>query len=242
VTELDLTAAGYLIDLDGTLISGRSILPDARRLLGAVAGRFVIVSNNAEHTPAQLSRGLNSIGLTIPPESIVLAGTCAIDRIAADYPGASMMLLGSAALKRHATRKGLRLNTTRPDIVLVTRDRQFSYGKLAAAADALSDGARFYVAAPDLSHPSPTGKPVPETGALAAAILACVGALDYTVIGKPERILFEMGCQRLAIDFVDAIMIGDNPLTDGLGARRLGMRFHQVQGGMVRLPFSQAAE
>lgn len=240
--ELDLGGKGYLIDLDGTLISGRTVLPHARELLGAVAGRYVLVSNNAEHTPVQLSRMLLSIGLNIADDRIILAGASAIDRIAETSRGASLMLIGSRALQIYAKRKGLRLVTVRPDIVLVTRDRSFSYLKLAAAAKALTDGAAFYVAAPDLSHPGLHGEPVPETGALAAAILACAGPRDYTVIGKPEKILFEKACQKLCIDFCDAIMIGDNPQTDGLGAQRLGMRFHHVQHGATRLAFRQAAE
>lgn len=240
--ELDMAARGYLIDLDGTLISGRTVLPDARALLEAVSGRYVLVSNNAEHTPSQLSRILHSIGLNVASERIVLAGTAAIDSIATASPGASLMLVGSPALKLYARRKGLRLDAPKPEIVLITRDRHFSYSKLAAAAKALADGAAFCVAAPDLNHPGVNGEPVPETGALAAAILACAGPRDYTVIGKPERILFEMACSTLGVDFGDVIMIGDNPQTDGLGALRLGMRFHHVRQGVIGLPFRQAAE
>jgi HAD superfamily hydrolase (TIGR01450 family) len=242
VTELDLNARGYLIDLDGTLVSGRTVLPDARALLAAVAGRFVLVSNNAEHTPRQLSRVLQSIGLNIPADAIVLAGTAAVDQIAMSVPGAAVMLIGSPSLRAYAKSKGLRLVAPKADIVLITRDRHFTYAKLAAAAKALADGAAFYVAAPDLSHPGIHGEPIPETGALAAAILACAGPRDYTTIGKPEKILFEIGCRQLGADFSDTIMIGDNPQTDGLGARRLGMRFHQVTRGVIGLPFRQAAE
>lgn len=240
--ELDLNAKGYLIDLDGTLVSGRTVLPDARALLEAVSGRYVLVSNNAEHTPRQLSRLLQSIGLSVAEDRIVLAGTTAIDNIAAAFPAAALMLLGSQALRTYARRRGLRLEAPKPDIVLITRDRHFSYGKLAAAAKALTDGAAFHVAAPDLNHPGPQGEPVPETGALAAAILACAGQREYTVIGKPEKILFEAGCRLLGIGFCDAIMIGDNPQTDGLGASRLGMRFHHVHQGAIALPYRQAAE
>jgi HAD superfamily hydrolase (TIGR01450 family) len=240
VIEFDLHARGYLIDLDGTLLSGRTILPDARWLLKAVAGRHVLVSNNAEHTPHQLSHMLHTLGLEIAEEGIVLAGTCAIDRIAMSYPGGAVMLLGSHALQTYAKDKGLCLDAPKPDVVLVARDRQFSYAKLAAAAGALTDGAEFYVAAPDLSHPGTDGKPVPETGALAAAILACAGARDYIIIGKPEPILFELACKRLGIEPSEAVMIGDNPQTDGLGAHRLGMRFHLVQNGIIRQPLRLA--
>jgi len=238
--ELDLNAAGYLIDLDGTLISGRTALPDARRLFDALAGRFVIVSNDAEHTPRQVARMLASIGLDIAPQRIVLAGTTAIDLIAQERPGARVLLLGSAPLRFYARRAGLRLETSRPDIVLVMRDRRFSYTKLAMAAEAITRGAELVVAAPDKTHPGPDGMPVPETGALAAAILACVGDIAYRVVGKPEAAVFEIGCARLALDPADAVMIGDNPHTDGAGAARMGMDFVPVHMGFVgRSPTGQ---
>ncbi|MCH4547458.1 HAD hydrolase-like protein [Rhizobium changzhiense] len=229
-----LDAAGYLIDLDGTLISGRTVLPDALWLLEEVRGRFAVVSNNAEHTPKQLARMLRTIGLPINEQDLILAGTTAIDLIAADLPEASIMLLGSAALIDYARAKGLRVGGSAPDLVLVTRDRHFTYAKLAAASEAIAAGAALFVAAPDGSHPGVDGRPVPETGALAAAILASTGLRDYTVIGKPERMLFERGCCRIGVAPSDAVMIGDNPGTDGLGARRLGMRFLQVERGIIR--------
>jgi HAD superfamily hydrolase (TIGR01450 family) len=231
-----LDAKGYLIDLDGTLISGRTVLPDARWLLDEVCGRFAIVSNNAEHTPRQLARALKLLGLPVMEEQLVLAGTTAIDVIARDYPGASIMLLGSAALANYARNKRLKLATDAPDLVLVTRDRHFNYTKLAAAAAAISDGAELVVAAPDGCHPGVNGKPVPETGALAAAILACTGLRDYRVIGKPEKVLFDHGCSKLDLPPGEIVMIGDNPDTDGLGALRAGMGFIKVEHGLIRWP------
>jgi HAD superfamily hydrolase (TIGR01450 family) len=243
VTDLDLQAKGYLIDLDGTLVSGRHVLPDARWVLAETAGRHVIMSNNAEHTPAQLSKLLRSIQLSVPAERIVLAGTCAIDEIAEMRPGCVVMLIGSAALKSYARSKGLKIAAnSSADIVLVARDRHFTYAKLAAAAAALHDGAKLYVAAPDLCHPGVDGRPVPETGALAAAIAAASGSTVHKVIGKPQKSMFEIGRRILGVEFCEMVMIGDNPDTDGLGAGRLGMRFHRVHGGLIRPQIQFAAE
>ncbi|HCJ73623.1 MAG TPA: hypothetical protein DHW67_19525 [Agrobacterium sp.] len=38
-----------------------------------------------------------------------------------------------------------------------------------------------------------------------------------------------MGCERLRVAPIDAVMIGDNPLTDAAGAARAGLRFLQVE-------------
>jgi len=231
-------AAGYLIDLDGTLISGRTTLPDAHWLLERVADRFMLVSNNSEHTPLQLSRHLRQVGLAIPPERIVLAGTAAIEQIARTAPGARVLLLGSLSLATFARHLGLfPVHEAEADIVLVTRDRHFNYAKLAMAAEALHLGARLVVACPDLSHPGPRRQPVPEAGALAAAVIAAGAVTRYDVVGKPEPLLFEIACRRLGIRPADGMMVGDNADTDGAGARRLGMQFLLVRGGQIRHAF-----
>jgi HAD superfamily hydrolase (TIGR01450 family) len=226
-------ARGYLIDLDGTLMSGRHLLPGARELLARLEGRFAIVSNDSEHTPLQLMGRFADLGIIVPAERIILAGTCALETIAMRHPRARVLVLGSSRLRAYARRLRLEVDGPGHDVVLVARDRRFNYGKLAAAADAMAHGATLYVACPDTSHPGPNGQPVPEAGALAAAVLACSGPAPHTVIGKPQPALFRLGCQRLGITPDEGVMIGDNPLTDGAGARALGMTFWQaVPGGL----------
>ncbi|WP_290483969.1 HAD hydrolase-like protein, partial [Hyphomonas sp. UBA2515] len=66
----------------------------------------------------------------------------------------------------------------------------------------------------------------PETGALLAAIRACV-KLDETkidVVGKPSPHLFQMGCQALDLSPDQVVMLGDNPATDLAGANALGIK------------------
>lgn len=223
-------ADGYLIDLDGTLLSGSTMLPGAREFLSRLPGPFVILSNDSEHVPRQLATLFRKRGIAIHPRNIVLCGVVAVEAIAARFPGARVMLLGSPALRIVALRLGLLLDTERPDIVLFARDRTFSFDKLAAAAKAVRRGAQLLLACPDTSHPGPEGEPVPEVGALAAALFACIGEVPHEVIGKPEPTLFKIGCERLGIAPAQCMMIGDNPLTDGIGAARAGIPFCQVAG------------
>lgn len=223
-------ADGYLIDLDGTLLSGTLLLPGALPLLARLRGRFVILSNDSEHVPEQLVESLGRAGLSIAAEDIVLSGVVAVESIAARFPGARTLLLGSSALRDLARRLGLRLEAEEPEIVLIARDREFSFDRLAAAAKAVRRGARLILACPDTAHPGPDGEPVPEVGALAAALFACVGNVPHEVIGKPEPTLFKIGCDRLGIAPGRCMMIGDNPLTDGAGAVRAGIGFCQIVG------------
>lgn len=233
-------ARGALVDLDGTLVTGRSLVAGAGRLLAVLEGRFAVVSNDAEHTPAELAHTLGGLGLVVPEERIVLAGAATLDLVAAETPGAGIMLLGSPALVGYARRLGLDPDAQHPDVVVVGRDRQFSFARLAAAANAVRAGAALLVANPDRTHPGRNGLVVPETGALASAILACTGPVLHRVIGKPEPALFLAGLALLGLEPAQAVMIGDNPETDGLGAERLGMRFLLVRAGELADPAGEA--
>lgn len=228
MTTTDSHPKGYLVDLDGTLISGGALLPGAESLLEHLNDQFVIVSNDSENTPAQLEKQFKLWGLTIPADRILLAGTSAVDVIASQNPNARIMILGSVALHRYARKSGLNIDQDRPDVVLVARDRRLSFKSLYAAVNAVRAGATLTIACPDVTHPGPDGKLVPEAGALAAAILACVDNVVPQVIGKPEPALFHLGCARLGINASEAVMIGDNRLTDGEGATRAGMGYAQV--------------
>ena len=232
---------GWLIDLDGTLVCGGRAMPGAHAFLEACAGRFVVVSNDAEHTPAELAGDLQRLGLAVPANRIVLAGAVALDEIAARRPGARVLVLASEALARHAGEHGLRPVRNRPDVVFLGRDRRFSHQRLALAANAVRAGAELVVANPDLVHPGPGGAVVPETGALLAALLACTGPVDYRLIGKPEPTLFAAGLALLGLPKRAVAMLGDNPRTDGEGARRFGVRYVEIAAGVFPQAQSEVA-
>jgi ribonucleotide monophosphatase NagD (HAD superfamily) len=105
--------------------------------------------------------------------------------------------------------------------VVLCRDTDFDYARLAAIARALAAGAELWVANPDLTHPGAGGRIVPETGALLAAVRAVAPAAPPRVFGKPEPALFLTGLAGTPP--AEALMLGDNPATDIAGARALGL-------------------
>lgn len=216
-------------------------MPGAPAFLEACAGRFAVVSNNAEHTPAELANDLRRMGLDIPADRIVLAGAFALDDIAMRQPGARVLMLASKGLARHARERGLQPVQVRPDVVFLGRDRQFSHARLALAANAVRAGCELVVANPDLVHPGPGGTVVPETGALLAALLACTGPVDFRLVGKPEPTLFAAGLALLGLPKRVVAMLGDNPRTDGEGARGFGLRYVEITDGVFPHAKGEAA-
>jgi len=217
------TPMGAILDLDGTLIREGEILPGAAGLLDHFADRFVIASNNSTDTGESLSARLARLGLSVPPDRFVLAGQEMVRLIAAEHPGARIMLLASETLTDHARALELHPSSEVGDIVVLCRDTAFDYTKLRGASDLLRRGAPFYVANPDLTHPGAGGAQVPETGALLAAITACAGPIRATIIGKPQPHLYTVALARLGLAPHEAVMIGDNPETDAAGAAAVGM-------------------
>ncbi len=214
-----------LADLDGCLATGNAPLPGAAELAGALGERLVVVSNNSTEDAPQLAAQLRAGGLALAPGRIVLAGELAVQLVAERWPGARLLLAGSATLAARARAAGLQLTQQDPEVVLLCRDLTFSYARLQRIAGALKEGAALVAANPDLTHPGADGVPVPETGALLAAVRAVAPTgCEPLVVGKPEPLLFRAALARAGVrDAARAVMIGDNPATDIAGATALGM-------------------
>jgi len=229
--EMIRNARALLLDWDGCVALGRMPRPEALALMARMQDRVAIVSNNSTGLPAEFAESLKMAGVSLPPARIVLAGVEAITH-AAQAGARRLMLVGSRRMKAHARQLGMTLVEEDADCVLLLRDPHFSYAKLKRAANALRGGADLIVANGDLVHPGPRRQIVPETGALLAALLACVQGREvpYKVIGKPGPHLFERACAELGIAPRDALMLGDNPDTDIAGARALGMAALHIEG------------
>jgi len=236
------SAKGLLLDWDGCVAINNRVLAGAARLIAHHGQRIAIISNNSTNLPADFAEILTQNGLCVPEDRIFTAGVEAIQHVAAQ-PGARVLLLSGPKMRRLARESGINLVREDPDIVLLMRDARFTYTKLARAANALHRGARLVASNDDRSHPGPDDRLVPETGSLLASLLACLGetAPRPLVIGKPGPLLFERACRHLGIQPHDAVMIGDNPDTDGKGAANLGIRPILV-GGTSRLRMEHLLE
>lgn len=226
------SARGVFLDWDGCLAVDNKILPSTRALLSQCASRVVIISNNSTMLPEDFARILERGGVSVPSHNIVLAGAQAVRGLASRRR--RILMYGSARMKAFALSLGLTLERECADTVLLMRDPRFNYAKLLRAANALHKGARLVVANADRTHPAPGNRLVPETGALLAALRTCVPHVEPEIVGKPSPLLFMMACEILGITPDEAVMIGDNPETDGDGAAALGIASIMIGGTSQR--------
>jgi HAD superfamily hydrolase (TIGR01450 family) len=213
-----------IVDLDGTLIRGGRPTEGAKGFLEGIADRYMVVSNNSTDTAGQLSVKLGRIGLAIPRRRLVLAGEETIRFVAARHPGARCIVATSGLLRNMASREGLLLVGQDAQFVILGRDIGWNYRRLTVLVNELRNGATLIVTNPDLTHPDGEDRIVPETGSLLAALVAGAGVEPAHIVGKPEALLFEEALRRLGSAPENTIVVGDNPLTDREGAKRLGLR------------------
>ncbi len=234
VTRLSLGAAlprlvaghrAILADLDGSLISGDTVLPDVEGLFAQAGLRLWIVSNNSSDTAMSLSTRLAGHGLAIPPDRILLAGEQTLVLFAENRPGARIALYANPTIKTAARALGLVIDHTLPEFVILARDRAFSLAALTELARFIHRGVPVWITNPDASHPGPDGLPVPDTGALFAAVQAMVPGCRAKSLGKPSPDLLHLALKRAGVAPSQAIFVGDSPATDGLAAGRAGVPF-----------------
>lgn len=223
--------SGILLDWDGCVSIGDVPHADGLKFLSRFQERIAIVSNSSTIRPRDIHRILAQAGVTFPIDRIILAGHQALVR-AAEIKRPTIVF-GSLPMKALARDLGVIQVKCDPEIIVLLRDTRFSYESLHLGVNALLNGAHLIVSNPDLTHPGHAGSVIPETGALLAAFQACVPAQAFKmeVIGKPSAKLFEQACLALGIDTSQAVMIGDNPQTDIIGAKRLNMASILVRPG-----------
>lgn len=229
----DLVAGVRLVlsDLDGCLVSEGRAYADAPDFAAACADKLWIVSNNSTHSAQSLSDELSALGLTISARRILLAGEQTLRHLQAAYPGIGLALFASECLQAQARAIGLRTESNEPDVVVLCRDSTFTIVDLERVASFLRKGARLWVSNIDRAHPAMDGRPVPETGALLAALNAVLGDVVFDTIGKPRTHMARLALDSARIAPEDAIFIGDNLATDGTIARNAGIPFaHLVRG------------
>lgn len=219
-------AEAILCDLDGCLISGDDVFADAREFIEEFHTRLWVVSNNSSDTATSLSNRLKHRGVHLPVDRIVLAGEETVRGLAQERPGAAVAIHASAVICALGEKLGLNVSDDEDvDAIVLGRDPAFGLPHLGKLIVQVLAGARLHVTNLDLTHPAANGRPVPETGALLAAVCACLPTVRFHSIGKPDQALLNTAMQRAGADPRSTVFIGDNLVTDGAAAALAGIHF-----------------
>jgi 4-nitrophenyl phosphatase len=210
-----------ILDLDGTVYRGDAEVPGAADFVGELRRRglsWLFVTNRANRTPEEVCAQLNGYGIPCSPSNVLTSAEATARHLRAG----SVFMIGEAGLRRALEEAGFTFSAIRPDWVVVSLDREFTYAKLATASRLIRAGARFVATNEDAGLKTDEGI-LPGTGALVAAVRAASDA-EPVVVGKPSPLIIRMALDRLGLGPDDVLAVGDNVMTDipaaaGAGAR-----------------------
>ena len=218
--------AGYIFDLDGTVYRGGRLIPGADGVLRKLRERgagIVFLSNNPTRSREQYVAKLGALGIPARLEDIVNSSSVLIAELQREAPDARLYVVGEACLQAELRQAGFKLaeDPAETDLVVLSFDRTFHYGKLFFAHLAVKRGARLWATNPDRTCPTEEGD-TPDCGAIIAAVETCTGRKVERIAGKPFPAILNVAARRLNLPLSACLLVGDRLETDILMARNAG--------------------
>lgn len=225
----------FLIDMDGVLISGDTIIPGARdfiQLLNNSQGKYLVLTNNPIYTPKDLAHNLQKMGMDIPAELIFTSAMATAQFLQKQRPNGTAYVIGESGLTSAMHEAGYIITEHDPDYVVLGETKAFSLENLTKAMRLIIDGARFVATNPDPSGPTEMGI-VPACGAVAAMIEKAT-AVEPFFIGKPNPLMVRTALNYLGVHSEETLIVGDRMDTDIIGGVQNGMDSILVLTGVTK--------
>lgn len=207
----------YLIDLDGTMYKGHTMIDGADTFLKEVqdrGDRFIFLTNNASRTKKENAEHMHALGFkNIAPTDFFTSSMAAAAHISKKYPEKRRAyFIGQDGLREALEDNHFIITEETPDFVFVGLDANGSYQKYSAALKHLLHGAILVGTNNDRLLAKDTGFNI-GNGAIVAMFEYASGQQSEK-IGKPHLAILEEALNYANIEKQDAIIIGDNLETD----------------------------
>jgi 4-nitrophenyl phosphatase len=216
-----------LIDIDGTLFRGNTLLPHVNlffHFLERHQIKYLVVTNNTKSATTYQQRFANH-GISIDKKKILTCVDTVKIYLTQNKWLKTAYVIGKADLITGVKEAGVELVTDgkgHADAVIVGGDFELHYEKLKNAVLHLQKGSQLIGSNGDLLIPTEEGL-VPEAGMTLAALVAAVPTKPV-VLGKPEKHFFDIAVSLAGSSIRKTAMLGDRLDTDILGAKAAGLK------------------
>jgi 4-nitrophenyl phosphatase len=205
--------------------------------------RIIYVTNNSRSHRDEYFARLQGMGVPLGAEGeeniVTAARATAVVLAESDPRPRLVMVFGGPGLSRELTDVGLdvvepteQALDAAPDALVVGVDFALTYERLSIAATAVRRGARFVATNRDPMFPTAEGLNA-GAGSIVAAVAVAAGREPDDVIGKPEPRLFQAAAELAGVPVEEAVVIGDNLVTDIRAANAVGARSILILTGVV---------
>jgi NagD protein len=225
----------FILDMDGVVYTGPELISGAKEFIHRLKRgnyKFLFLTNNSYHTPAELKERLLNMGIDVPEEYFYTSAMATASFLKVQRPsGCSAYVIGGRGVINEFENADIEITSNNPDYVVIAETEQYDYAKIIEATLLIQKGAKFIATNQDLTGPSSRG-PVPACGALVAPIEKVTGVAPY-FLGKPNPAMMFLARKKLGVHSANCFMIGDRMDTDIVGGLESGMTTCLVLSGVT---------
>ena len=206
----------FLMDMDGTLYLGDSVLPGAMdfiRTLERTGRRWIYLTNNSSRGGKDYVPRLRQLGFPCTEEQVYTSGMATAAWLKKTYPDKPVFPVGTVRFLMELADHGITFTEENPAAVVVGFDRELTYAKLEKAVHFLRRGSGFVAANPDRVCPMPNDEVLPDCGSICALLTAATGR-EPLYIGKPDRRMVDVISEQTGIPNERIVCVGDRLYTD----------------------------
>jgi NagD protein len=226
---------GYLIDMDGVVYRGNSLIPGADRFvqgLTATNTPFLFLTNNSQRTRRDVQMRLQRMGIAVGENHIFTCAMATARFLARQKPHGTAYVIGEGGLLHALHENGYAIVDHDPDYVVVGEGRTFTMEVVETAVRMIDKGAKLVATNLDPNCPTAHG-PRPGCGAIVAMLETATGIKAFSV-GKPSPVMMRAARKQLGLETEQTVMVGDTMETDILGGVQMGYRTVLVLSGGTR--------
>lgn len=226
---------GYLIDMDGVLYRGSSLIPGADEFIIQLLEDdipFLFLTNNSQRTRRDVATKLQRMGMPVEEKHIFTCAMATARFLAEQKPGGTAYVIGEGGLLHALHCNGYSVVDSQPDYVVVGEGRTFTMEMAEKATNMIAQGAKLIATNLDPNCPTQDGIR-PGCGAIVSLLESATGIKAFSV-GKPSPIMMRAARKELGLSAAETTMVGDTMETDILGGVQLGYHTVLVLSGSTR--------
>jgi len=228
-------AHGLLIDMDGVVYGGDTLIPGADDFINKLVKNgvpFMFMTNNSQRTPLEVVRKLKKLGIEVTEKHIYTSAMATGKFLASQIPNGTAYVLGEGGLLTSLHQSGITLVETDPDFVVLGEGRNFTLEMVQRAVDMILAGAKFITTNRD---PSPKKKGWNNLGiAATTAMIEEAAGVKAFVIGKPGPVMMRSARKACGLETAETTIIGDTMDTDIQGGVQMGYKTILVLSGITK--------
>jgi HAD superfamily hydrolase (TIGR01458 family) len=224
-----------MLDIDGVLIVSWEPLPGAIEAVEWLQGHgidFRLVTNTSSKPRREIARRLSESGIRVDVDQVLTAVTSAAHYLAEHHPGARCLVINEGDLREDLEGVTFAGAASADVVVLGGAGPTVGYAELDAAFKLAIDGAPVIALHRNTRYQTADG-PALDMGAYVVGLEAAAG-IEIMVVGKPAAAFYRAALADLDVEAEGTAMVGDDLVSDVLGAQAVGMTGVLVRTGKFR--------